>query len=84
MALFLKAAEAAEFHVLITADKTLQYEQNLSGYRLALVCLSANSWQLIEPNVVKIVSAVDAAVPGSFQIVECGEFVRRKSEPMRS
>ncbi len=77
----LKAAEAAGFDVLLTADKTLRFEQNLAGRRLALVCLSANSWRVIAPNVAGIVAAVDAATPGSFTGVECGAFVRPRRTP---
>jgi hypothetical protein len=45
----LDAAEQAGFDVLITGDKTLPYEQNLTGRKIALVCLSAVSWPVIEP-----------------------------------
>src|SRR5438552_2462337 len=37
----LDSAEGAGFDVLITGDKTLEYEQNLSHRSLALVALSA-------------------------------------------
>jgi hypothetical protein len=77
----LKAAEDAAFEALVTADKTLQYEQNLAGRKLALVSISANSWKLIGPNVSKIVAAVDAATPGSFTRVDCGKFTRSKPAP---
>jgi hypothetical protein len=68
----LKAAEAGGFDVLVTADKTLQVEQNLSGRSLAIDCLSANSWRVIAENVTSIILAVDSATPGSFTKVECG------------
>jgi hypothetical protein len=45
----LDAAEAAGFDVLVTGDKTLPCEQNLTGRKIALVCLSAASWPVIEP-----------------------------------
>jgi predicted nuclease of predicted toxin-antitoxin system len=38
----LKAATEAGFEVLVTGDQTLQYEQNLAGQKIAVVCLSAN------------------------------------------
>jgi hypothetical protein len=41
-----------------------------------MVYLTAQEWPLIAPYVPKIIQAVDAAVPGSFQVVECGEFRR--------
>jgi len=77
----LKAAADAGFDVLVTGDKTLQYEQNLSGGKIALVSLSANGWRIIEPHVAKILAAVDDAVPGSFVRVECGAFSRRRAKP---
>ena len=60
----LKAAADTGFDVLVTGDKTLQYEQNLTGRTLALVSLSANGWRTIRPHVAKIAAAVDQAKPG--------------------
>src|SRR5438270_56796 len=74
----LKAAEDAAFDVLVTADKTIQFEQNLAGRKLALICLSANSWKIIQPKVDRIVGAVDAATPGSLTMVDCGAFARTR------
>ena len=66
----LKAAVESGFDVLVTSDKPLQYEQNLSGDKIAVVSLSANGWRIIAPYVAKIAAAVDDAVPGSFVRVE--------------
>ncbi len=67
--------------MLVTGDKTLQFEQNLKGRRIALVSLSVNSWRIIQPHVAKIAAAVDAAAPGSFTQVSCGTFIRRRAKP---
>ena len=75
----LNAAEAAGMDVLVTGDRTLIYEQNLSGRKIALVSLSAVGWPVIEGHVAKIAGAIDAATPGSFTRVDCGRFVRKKS-----
>jgi hypothetical protein len=77
----LKAAEDAGFDVLVTGDTTLRYEQNLTSRKLAIVCLSANSWRIIQRHTDKIAAAVDAAVPGSFTTVDCGVFARRAKPP---
>ena len=53
----LEAAERGGFDVLITGDKTLEYEQNLSHRGIALVALSAVNWPIIEPHLAKIVDA---------------------------
>jgi hypothetical protein len=72
----LGAAEAGGFDILLTGDKTLHYEQNMQGRKIALVLLSAVSWPVIEPHVMKIVEAVDKVEPGSFSRVDCGAFAR--------
>jgi hypothetical protein len=77
----LRAAEDSGFEVLVTADQTPRYEQNLAGRKLALVCLSANSWKLIGPQIRKVVAAVNAATPGPFTLVDCGRFVGPKRPP---
>ena len=38
----LRAAEDAGFAVMVTADQSLEYQQNLKGRKLALVVLSTN------------------------------------------
>jgi hypothetical protein len=73
----LKAAEDNGIEVLLTGDQTLNQEQNLAGRRLAVVALSAIQLPIIRNNLRAIVAAIDNAVPGSFQTVECGTFSRR-------
>jgi hypothetical protein len=72
----LRAAEDAGFEVFVTADKKLPKQQNLKENALAVVVLSTLDWEIMRPHLGRIVEAVDAAVPGSFQAVECGEFRR--------
>lgn len=72
----LDAAEEAGFDVLLTRDQTLQYEQNLSGRKIAVVSLSAVSRPIVIPHAAKIAAAIDKATPGSFVRVDCGAFVR--------
>jgi hypothetical protein len=76
----LDVAEDGAF-VLITGDRTLQYEQNLSGRKIALVSLSAVSWPVIESHVAKIANAVASAEPGSFTRVDVGKFRRPGGRP---
>jgi predicted nuclease of predicted toxin-antitoxin system len=72
----LQAAEEDGFDVLVTGDQTLTHEQNLTGRRLAIIVLSAVEWRIIRDYVTEIVVAVDEAVPGTFQSVNCGTFGR--------
>ena len=66
----LNEAEAAGFEVLVTTDKNLSYQQNLSARKIAVVVLGKGRWSIIKPHVAQIVAAVNAATPGSFVEVE--------------
>jgi len=66
----LEAAEEAGFDLFITADQSLGYQQNLTGRKIALVVLSTNNWDLVRSNIAAIMTAIDAATPGSFAEVE--------------
>ncbi len=75
----LQAAEEEGFDVFLTGDQTLASEQNLAGRRLAVVALSAIQLPIIRENLPRIIAVIDSAAPGTFQMVECGTFRRRKS-----
>ncbi len=62
----LRAAEAAGFEVMVTTDRNIAYQQNLSGRRIALVVLTTPAWPSIRPRLTAITMAVDAATPGSY------------------
>jgi len=66
----LTEAEAAGFDILITTDKNLRYQQNLTGRRIAVVVLGQGRWSLLRLHSDKIVAAVNAATPGTYTEVE--------------
>jgi len=66
----LDEAERAGFHVFLTADKNIRYQQNLTGRRIALVVLSTPQWPVVRLQLEKIAAAVNAATPGSYAEVE--------------
>jgi len=66
----LRAAEDAEFQVILTADTSLPYQQNLEGRSIAIVVLSRNKWSLVEAALPQISAAVDTAKPGTLTIVD--------------
>ena len=74
----LRTAEENGIEVLVTGDRTINQEQNLSGRRLAIVALSAIQLPIIRRNLSKVIEAIDHATPGSFQAVDCGTFRRRE------
>lgn len=52
--------------VFVTADKNLRYQQNLAGRTLAIVELPTNRLPVLTSLTTEILSAVLAAVPGSY------------------
>ena len=52
--------------MFVTTDKNIQYQQNLSRRKIAVVLLSTPQWLLVRLHTEKIVAAVNAAVPGSY------------------
>src|ERR1700674_3494195 len=60
----LDEAERAGFELFLTADKNIQYQQNLEGRKIAVVVLSTPQWPLVRLHTEKVVAAVNAAAPG--------------------
>jgi len=62
----LAEAERAGFDILLTADKNIRHQQNLSGRRLAIVVRSTPQWPVVRLHIERIAAAVNAAAPGSY------------------
>ena len=56
----LRVAEEAGFDLLLTTDKNLAYQQNLTGRKIAIVALGRNRWSLIQAALDQIADAVNA------------------------
>lgn len=66
----LRLAEDAGFDVLLTTDKNVRYQQNLSGRKISLVVLGRSPWWLVRSHLAPIAAAVNSAVPGSYAEVD--------------
>ncbi len=66
----LAEAERAGFDVLLTGDKNMRYQQNLTGHRIAIVVLSTPQWPVVRFNLETIAAAVNAATPGTYVEVQ--------------
>jgi hypothetical protein len=66
----LKLAEEAGFNLVVTTDKNVRHQQNLSGRIISIVVLGQSPWWLVRQHLDAIVAAVNAATPGSFFEVE--------------
>jgi hypothetical protein len=63
-------AEAAGYDLLLSTDKNIRYQQNLSGRKIALVVLGNSNWPLVRVHLEKIAEAINAATPGSYTEVD--------------
>ncbi len=66
----LTAAENAGFEVFVTPDKNIRYQQNLTNRRIAIVVLGNPLWPTLRLHTDLVLSAVNAALPGSYNEVD--------------
>jgi hypothetical protein len=64
------AAEAEGFEILLTTDKNIRYQQNLARRKIAFVVLCNQQWPVLRRYLERVVTAVNAATPGSYSEVE--------------
>lgn len=60
-------AEREGFELMVTTDKNLQYQQNLTDRRIAILVLWTTRWPDLRVRVVEIIRAVDAIEPGEYR-----------------
>lgn len=66
----LNVAEAAGFDVLLTTDKKIRYQQNLTGRKIAVVVLRNSTWRIVRRYLDRIAWVVGEATPGSYAEVD--------------
>ena len=67
----LRVAKQSSIQVFVTGDRTLKYEQNLSGRQLAIVVLSSIELPILRKHLPAIIAAIESAVPGTLQSIDC-------------
>ena len=65
----LDIAKAAGFQLLITADKNLRYQQNLTGRKIAILVLNNAQWPVLRNYLDEVTAAVKATTPGGFSVL---------------
>jgi len=73
----IREAERDGFHLLITTDKGIRYQQNWSNRSIALLVLSTNDWTLLRQHKERIVDAVNSVQASGFAELE----IPRRSTP---
>jgi hypothetical protein len=67
---FIQAAEAEGFAALITTDKNLRYQQNLTWRRLAILVLWTTNWPELQRHTATVALAVNDLKPGEYRELE--------------
>lgn len=66
----LAAAESNGFDVFITTDKSIRYQQNLAGRKLALIVIDTNDWTRIRLWRTLVLAAIAGIGQGGYIEVE--------------
>ena len=66
----LNAAEAGAFDLLLTTDRNMGYQQNLTGRKIAIVVLDRQQWPELRPHIQLVVDAVNGVMPGSYREIQ--------------
>lgn len=64
------AAEKAGFDVLLTTDKNIRYQQNLTNRSIAIVLITKQQWPELRPHVSLVDSAIGSVRSGSYSEVD--------------
>ena len=67
----LRLAEAAGFDTFLTADQSLQYQQNLTASTLRIIVFAAPSNRLehIRPLLAEAIAALSVMLPGDLRVI---------------
>jgi hypothetical protein len=66
----IRKAEAAGYDLLLSTDKNIRYQQNLSNRKIAILVLTQQQWPAVRLHLDRIVAAVNAVEPGSYSELE--------------
>jgi hypothetical protein len=66
----LAVAEQEGFDLLLTTDKNIRYQQNLSARKIGIVVLGNSTWRIVRLHLDRIASVVNETALGSYAEVE--------------
>ena len=66
----LAATEQAGFDLLLTTDKNMRYQQDLTGRKLVIIVIGNAPWPVLRLHVQRVVAAVISATAGSYTEVD--------------
>jgi hypothetical protein len=66
----IEQAEEAGFDLLLSTDKNIRYQQNLTDRKIAIIVLGNSQWPVVRRYLDRIAKAVDSCVRGTYLEVE--------------
>jgi len=74
----IRATQEAGFAMMVTCDRSIEHQQNLSARSLAFIVLTTTHWPTIRDNLSLIVGTVDQLGPGGYVVVTLPRPARRR------
>jgi hypothetical protein len=74
----IRAARDAGFAAIVTCDRNIKHQQNLSAEPLAFIVLTTTHWPTMRDNVSSIIAAVNRIAPGGYEVVSLPRPSRRR------
>ncbi|MYC29458.1 MAG: hypothetical protein F4X65_05130 [Chloroflexi bacterium] len=65
----LENAERDGYEVLVTADQSMRYQQNMTGRQVAVIVLLSNRWPDVQSKIEEIRAALEGLGPGEIREV---------------
>ena len=65
----IQKAEEEGYEVIVTMDQSMQYQQNLTGRRIAIVVLLSTAWPRVQHRTEEIRKAIEDVQPGELREV---------------
>ncbi|MDE2844049.1 MAG: hypothetical protein OXN21_11790 [Chloroflexota bacterium] len=62
-------AEGEGYEVLITADQSMRYQQNMVQRQIAVIVLLSNRWPRVQQKIEDLRTALETIEPGEFREV---------------
>ena len=65
----IRAARDGGYTAIVTCDRNIRYQQNLTAETLAFIVLTTTHWPTLRDNMPRITTAVARIAPGGYDIV---------------
>src|SRR5258708_8764114 len=66
----LAAAENEGFDLLLTTDKNIRYQQNLTARKIGIVVIGNSTWRIVRVHLDRIASVINETAPGGYAEVD--------------